>query len=196
MIKRFGGLLIFAIASLLVSCDGSAGHMTTGGASHEDKDLEGNCRIYYERDYKVNAEYTNLSYLDSVSSGTMKSVRPSPNFVKNANPGRLSLVLLADVDSETVITDYHVEIFGCETHGCPEATMVVVHNGDYSYEKIVYPSDFEISKYKKDISMSKGEIVQYCFHLEIDTEDISLSWDLMTWEYHHNQCPTPLKPAW
>lgn len=166
MIKRFGGLLIFAIASLLVSCDGNAGRLTSGGASHEDEFLDGNCRINYYRGYKVDAEYTNLVYVDSVFSGTVKRVRPSSNFNEIANPGRLSLELLADEG-----TGVYVEIFGCETHGCPEATAISIHNKDYSYDRLLDPSDFEITKYKKEISMSKGDIVQYCFHVDIDLED-------------------------
>lgn len=71
MIKRFGGLLVVAFVALLVSCDGSAGHMTTGGASHEDE-YNGKCHTHYSRSGKVYRKHTDVAYLDSISSDTVK----------------------------------------------------------------------------------------------------------------------------
>lgn len=193
MIKRFGGLLVVAFVALLVSCDGSAGHMTTGGASHEDE-YDGKCHTHYSRSGKVYRKHTDVAYLDSISSDTVKV--ENVLFEDCANPGRLSLRIATNLDSKAAENEVYVEIFGCETHECPEATTIVIHNKDYSYDQMIDPSDFMISKSNRDISMSSHYLIQYFFHLNIDSDDVALSWDILTWEYSSTQCPTPLKPAW
>ncbi|MCF0222126.1 MAG: hypothetical protein HUK19_07520 [Fibrobacter sp.] len=165
MIKRLCGLVFAALGVLLlVGC--------------------GKCNDYYYlySDVKVNS--MRVAYVDSVGADTSKVTSVNQD---KLGKGRLSLRLYGDVQ-------FWVDIYGCETHGCSEATSIVAHNEDYTYERLILPKDFIISKFKGDVKAESEEQVYYLFRLIVDTDDIALSWDIQVWDHHETQCPTDTSP--
>lgn len=172
MIKNICGILIGALAILqLIGCGYS-------------------CHDYYERYGEIRVNSMHIAYMDSIGEDSDHEVLfPDFYVAKNQTPEPLSFKLVTG-------TDFWVNVYGCRTHECPEATAIVVHNYDYSYERLILPPNFKISKFKGEISASDDDLIQYLFRLDIDTEDLSLSWDIEIGEKLGSECYSPYKPAW
>ena len=173
MIRNFCGLLAVAFVALqLAGCGGS-------------------CSDYFSYEDDVNMKRTQISYVDSVGGDSAKIIRADfvdPKYTAY-RIDRLSFKLVGDVD-------FWIDVYGCETHDCPEATSVVVHNEDYSYERLILPEDFKVKEFNGGVKAEDGDQVIYLFHLDVDTDDVSLSWNIQVWKHFYEQCSYDINPMW
>ena len=76
-----------------------------------------------------------------------------------------------------------VDIYGCSDYNCLKATKVVIRSEDYSYNVLLKPGDFKISKPKRDFVAAEhgydcDVTKEYLFHLDIDVDDLKFEADV------------------
>ena len=91
----------------------------------------------------------------------------------------------------------YVDVYGCRTRKCPEANTVVIHNDDYSYEELVLPPKFEVSK-GKSLQVREdyeSKTIDFQFHLRLKTETAYLSAYVEIGRGYYEQCSSGWKPG-
>lgn len=92
----------------------------------------------------------------------------------------------------------YADVYGCRTRRCPEASSIVIHNEDYSYEELVLPPDFEVSK-GKSLQIREdfeSKTIDFQFHLKLKAETAYLSAFVEIGKGEYEHCRAPLNPGW
>ncbi len=175
MIRNFCGLLAVAFVALqLASCSDSCGNVTD----------------YYT---DIVGE-THFAYLDSLNLEEVDD--PAISVQDMYRPGLLSFIVSYGGEKARM----YLDLYGCHTNECSTADQIVIHNESYSYVEVISPSDFVLSKFKGKIGMDDKyqdeKIVEHHFHLDINNDVATLSWDIELGQQSFEQCASSIKPAW
>lgn len=122
-----------------------------------------------------------------------------PNLTAYRNDNLEPLTIRVDYDSYYRGNHIIVEIYGCRTNSCTDATTVVVRSGDYSYTELFFRPQFEISEAKGAVPMDSymEKTIYSRFHLTINTPSIYVSWNFEDGIIvYDEQCRAPLNPGW
>ena len=153
-----------------------------------------NCHDYTDDYAVVESDSTFIAFAEPFKTDT--SIYPKE--------GMLSYSRFSNGEALTAIVYYDyiklfVDIFGCRTRHCKEASSVVIHNSDYSYMELFHPPQFEISKANESRQINddyEEKVIDFLFHLNLKTDSIFISWDVEVGKGKYEHCRAPLNPGW
>lgn len=158
-----------------------------------------NCNDFTDKYAVVEADSTYVAYAQSFEYD--KSIYPSEEmdayYSVHDVAGAIIINLIYDRFNKE--NNLVVEIFGCRTRNCKEASSVVIHNSDYSYMELFHPPQFEISKAKESRQINddyEEKVIDFLFHLNLKTDSIFISWDVEVGKGKYEHCTAPLNPGW
>ena len=153
-----------------------------------------NCNDFADEYAVVESDSTFIAYAEPFKTDT--SIYPKEEMLSYSgfsSGGALTAVVYYDY------IKLFVDIFGCRTRNCKEASSVVIHNSDYSYMELFHPPQFEISKAKESRQINddfEEKVIDFLFHLNLKTDSIFISWNVEVGKGKYEHCTAPLKPAW
>ena len=142
----------------------------------------------------VKADTTYIAYAESFKSDTSIYTRVDMLYYPvDFDGSALTAIVYYDY------MELYVDIFGCRTRNCKDASSVVVRSKDYSYVKLILPPNFEITKAKDSRQIREDyeeKVIDYLFHLNVKTDSVRISWTVEIGTGIFEQCSSPLKPGW
>jgi len=152
------------------------------------------CQDYTDEYAVVESDSTFIAYAEPFKTDT--SIYPQE--------GMLSYSGFSNGEALTAVVYYDyiklfVDIFGCRTRNCKEASSVVIHNSDYSYMELFHPPQFEISRAKESRQINddfEEKVIDFLFHLNLKTDSVFISWDVEVGTGKYEHCRAPLNPGW